>query len=487
MGRPIQQRNSAFPAGSGAETAVDIPGSVSRVSLLSLSLPGIFLLLAPPACAPSGPPKSPGPTDDPALAARVRVEAAHAWEGYRRYAWGHDELSPLSKTAHDWYAGSLWITPVDALDTLVLLGLDTEAAEAREAIAAHLTFDQDITVKNFEITIRVLGGLLSGYQLTGDTRLLALADDLGRRLLPAFDSPTGMPYVNVNLKTGRASGAESNPAEIGTLLLEFGTLAKLTGKDVYYAKAKRALVALYDRRSALGLVGDVINVETGVWVRKTSHIGGGIDSYLEYLLKAWLLFGDEDCRRMWEESIAAVKRYVADESGGTLWYGEVDLDTGRRTGTEFGALEAFFPALLALGGDLDRARRLEDSAFAMWTRSGLEPDSFDYRAMKPGQDLGYPLRPEIVESAYYLHAFTGEPRYLAMGRTLFDDVVTSCRTDAGYAGLKSVVSREKSDRMYSFFLAESLKYFYLLFAPPGTLDLHRVVFTTEAHPLRRTW
>src|SRR5206468_2060068 len=137
-----------------------------------------------------------------------------------------------------------------------------QADQTRELIAKNLSFDQDIYVKNFEITIRILGGLLSSYQLTGDKRLLALAEDLGKRLLPAFNSPTGLPYVYVNLKTGAVRGAETNPAEAGTLLLEFGTLSKLTGKPVYYEKAKRALVEVYNRRSAIGLVGGGINVET---------------------------------------------------------------------------------------------------------------------------------------------------------------------------------------------------------------------------------
>jgi len=114
---------------------------------------------------------------------------------------------------------------------------------------------------------------------------------LGKRLLPAFNSPTGMPYVFVNLKTGAVKGEVSNPAEIGTLLLEFGTLSKLTGKPIYYDKAKRALVELYNRRSPIGLVGSGINVETGAWTDTTSHISGLIDSYYEYLLKASLLFG----------------------------------------------------------------------------------------------------------------------------------------------------------------------------------------------------
>src|SRR5271169_6115747 len=192
-------------------------------------------------------------------ARQVREEFLHAWNAYKQYAWGHDELTPLSKGSHDWYGVSLYMTPVDALDTMILMGLSDEATKTREFIVQNLSFDKDIEVKNFEITIRLLGGLLSSYQLSGDKRLLALADDLGKRLLPAFDSPTGMPYMYVNLKTGKVRGAESNPAEIGTLLIEFGTLAKLTRNPVYYDKAKRAVVELYSRRSPIGLVGSAIN------------------------------------------------------------------------------------------------------------------------------------------------------------------------------------------------------------------------------------
>lgn len=170
-----------------------------------------------------------GKTDQSVMAERVRQEFLHAWRGYKQHAWGHDELRPLSKSYHDWYGTSLYMTPVDALDTMVLMGLKNEANEDRELIDRNLSFDNDIYVKNFEITIRMLGGLLSSYQLTGDKRLLALAEDLGNRLLPVFNSPTGMPYSYVNLKTGAVRGAETNPAEVGTLLLEFGTLSELTG------------------------------------------------------------------------------------------------------------------------------------------------------------------------------------------------------------------------------------------------------------------
>ncbi len=262
------------------------------------------------------------------MAASVRQEFLHAWNGYKQYAWGHDELRPLSKGSYDWYGTSLLMTPVDALDTMVLMGLKDEAKADRELIDRQLSFDKDIYVKNFEITIRLLGGLLSSYQLTGDPRLLTLADDLGHRLLPAFNSTTGMPYVFVNLRTGAVKGVESNPAEIGSLLIEFGTLSKLTGKQVYYDKAKRALVEVYNRRSPIGLVGSTINVETGKWIDPTSHISGGIDSYYEYLLKCSILFHDKDCERMWKTSIAALNKYVADPTPTGLWYKQVNMNTG---------------------------------------------------------------------------------------------------------------------------------------------------------------
>ncbi|HWW75951.1 MAG TPA: glycoside hydrolase family 47 protein, partial [Pyrinomonadaceae bacterium] len=200
----------------------------------------------------------------------------------------------------------------------------------------------------------------------------------------------------------------------------------------------------------------------------------------------WRLFGDEDCRRMWLEGVAAVNKYLADDAGGELWYGYADMRTGRRTATSYGALDAFFPAVLALSGDLERARRLQDSSFKMWTAFGVEPEQLNYRTMKV-EAAGYPLRPEIVESAYYLHRLTGDPKYLAMGAELFESFVKYCRTDEAYAALKSVETKEKEDSMESFLFAETFKYFYLLFAPPRALDFGRVTFNTEAHPIRRTW
>jgi mannosidase alpha-like ER degradation enhancer 2 len=418
------------------------------------------------------------------VADSVRTEFLHAWNGYVRYAWEHDALRPLSNTPHDWYGEPLLMTPVDALDTMILMKLDAEAEKTRQLIDTELSFDRDIYVKNFEITIRLLGGLLSSYQLAGDKRLLDLAEDLGRRLLPAFNSPTGLPYVFVNLRTGAVRDPVTNPAETGTLLVEFGTLSKLTGNPVFYDKAKRALVETYNRRSPIGLVSEGINVETGEWTNPDSHISGGIDSYYEYLWKCWRLFGDRDCLEMWKSSMPAVHKYLADDINGELWYGHANMNTGARSATTYGALDAFFPALLALSGDVERARRLQDSSFKMWNLNGIEPEVLDYKT-KRVLSPAYHLRPEIVESTYYLYHFTRDPEYRLRGEKMFDDFVKYCRTESGYAALDDVVTKKQRDEMESFVFAETFKYFYLLFASPNTIDFDGVTFNTEAHPLRR--
>src|SRR5215210_9472255 len=135
----------------------------------------LLLLMVPPLSAQG--------VDKKAMAERVRAEFKHSWDGYKQYCWGHDDLKPLSKTCRDWYGTTILMTPVDSLDSLYLLGFKDEADKTREYIAKNLSFDKDIEVQNFEITIRILGGLLSAYQMTNDKRLLALADDLGTSLL----------------------------------------------------------------------------------------------------------------------------------------------------------------------------------------------------------------------------------------------------------------------------------------------------------------
>jgi hypothetical protein len=189
---------------------------------------------------------------------------------------------------------------------------------------------------------------------------------------------------------------------------------------------------------------------------------------------------------MWKTSIAALNKYVADPTPNGLWYAQVNMDTGVKVSTHYGALDAFFPAVLALSGDLTRAEQLQASSYKMWTTWGIEPEEFDYSTMKITYP-GYELRPEIIESTYYLYFFTGKPLYLDMGKTFADSLEKYCSAETGFAALVSVETKQQRDDMESFFLAETLKYLYLLYAPKSTLDLHKVVFNTEAHPMQRTW
>ena len=167
-----------------------------------------------------------------------------------------------------------------------------------------------------------------------------------------------------------------------------------------------------------------------------------------------------------------------------LWYGHADMNSGQRTTATYGALDAFFPAVLALSGDLNRAKLLQESSYKMWQKNDIEPEEINYQTMEVTSP-GYPLRPEIIESTYYLYHFTRNAKYRRIGETMWRDFVKYCRTDEGYAALKSVVTKEQTDSMQSFLFAETFKYFYLLFAPPKALDFNKVIFNTEAHPMRR--
>jgi mannosidase alpha-like ER degradation enhancer 2 len=422
--------------------------------------------------------------DKKTMADKVKAEFLHAWNGYKKYAWGYDALQPLTKKPHNWYKKSLLMTPVDAFDTMILMDLTEEAKEVKEIIFNELDFNVDMDVQNFEVSIRIFGGLLSAYELDGDPRFLKLAEDLGKRLMKAFNSPTGMPYRYVNLKTGATSGPVSNPAEIGTYLIEYGTLSKHTGNPVYYQTAMKAMTTLYALRSPLNLTAEGINIETGKVTNPISHISGGIDSYLEYMLKGSILFNDKQLSDMWTPTIEAANKYLADQTPDGLWYGHADMYTGKITETSYGALDAFFSGTLAMNNDLKRAADLQNSNYRMWMLNDIEPESMNY-VTKEVENGSYILRPENIEGAYYLYQYTNDERYLEMGATMFDNLVKYCRTDEANAALKDVRTKEKLDYMESFFFAETLKYAFLLFDDSKKLDFNKVIFNTEAHPFKR--
>ncbi|MCK4747151.1 MAG: glycoside hydrolase family 47 protein, partial [Bacteroidales bacterium] len=350
-----------------------------------------------------------------------------------------------------------------------------------EYVADSIHFDKDFDAKVFEVNIRILGGLVSMYQLSGDERILEKARDFGDRLMPAFNSPTGIPYYWVNLSTGEVKGNRVNVAEAGTYLLEMGMLSYFTGNPEYYQAAKRSSRAIYGRRSEIGLVGEVIDVESGQWLNTSSHICAGTDSYYEYLYKGWLLFGDPELKEMWEESILAVLKYIPEEKDSRTWYGRVDMYSGERTSSVVTLWDAFMPALLAVSGHLEEAEELQLTWDWLWNRNGLEPMIYNY-AKDTIINPEYDLNPEIIESAWYLWELTGDQQYMDLVKGYFSDLLEYCATDVAFTASKNVITKEKSDHMATFFLAETLKYFYLAFADQDMYNLETVVFSTEAHP-----
>jgi hypothetical protein len=419
------------------------------------------------------------------LAREVREETGRTWAAYRKYAWGHDNLLPISGGFSDWYGESLSISPIDAYSTLRIMGFEEYANEIESYVIDSLDLDRDIFVKTFEVNIRILGGLLSMYDLTGDERILARAVDFGDRLLPAFGSATGIPRYWVNLHTGEARGDTVNVAEGGSCLLEMGILSLYSGDPGYYRAAKKASTAIFNARSALGLISESIDVETGRWTTGYSHIGCCIDSYYEYLYKGWVLFRDPDLKSMWDASIGPIQEYLADGTDSSLWYGKADMNTGERVSSVVTLYDAYFPALLALSGDTSRAARAQLTWDRLWNRYGLEPMVCDYRS---GEILNpkYNLNPEIIESAYYLLYFTGDEKYLDMIKTYYRDIRKYCRTDIAYAHISSVLTMEKSDAMSTYFLAETMKYIYLAFSPETGINPGNHVFSTEAHIFRKS-
>jgi len=419
------------------------------------------------------------------LAQEVVNETLRSWKAYKQYAWGHDVLAPLSKSHKDWYEKPLYISPIDAYSTLYLMNLMDEAEEIENYVIDSLDFDIDIDAKIFEVNIRILGGLLSMYEMSENPQVLDKARDFADRMLPAFDTKTGIPKYWVNLKTGMASGDTVNVAEAGSYTFEMGILSYYTKDPKYYQAGKRATLAIYDRRSELGLIGDVIDVETGEWVSTQSHICAGVDSYYEYLFKSYKLFGDPELGKIWDESIKIINKYLPEQYDEKLWYGRVDMNTGEHVSSVITLYDAFFPAILAFSGDQDRAATLHTTWDWLWDKYGLEPMVYDYKAGEPNYPV-YDLNPEIIESAYYLYHITGNPLYLDRNEQYWSDIKEYCRTDVAFTSIENVETMEKRDYMPTFFFAETLKYLFLTFSHHENeffFDEH--IFNTEAHQFKR--
>uniref|UniRef100_A0A8C5ZNW0 alpha-1,2-Mannosidase n=1 Tax=Marmota marmota marmota TaxID=9994 RepID=A0A8C5ZNW0_MARMA len=435
----------------------------------------------------------------------------HAYGNYMEHAYPADELMPLtcrgrvrgqepSRGDVDDALGKFSLTLIDSLDTLVVLNKTKEFEEAVRKVLRDVNLDNDVVVSVFETNIRVLGGLLGGHSLAimlkekgeymqwYNDELLQMAKQLGYKLLPAFNTTSGLPYPRINLKFGirkpeARTGTETDTctACAGTLILEFAALSRFTGATIFEEYARKALDFLWEKRQrSSNLVGVTINIHTGDWVRKDSGVGAGIDSYYEYLLKAYVLLGDDSFLERFNTHYDAIMRYISQPPLLLDVHIHKPMLNAR---TWMDALLAFFPGLQVLKGDIRPAIETHEMLYQVIKKHNFLPEAFttDFRV----HWAQHPLRPEFAESTYFLYKATGDPYYLEVGKTLIENLNKYARVPCGFAAMKDVRTGSHEDRMDSFFLAEMFKYLYLLFADKEDIifDIEDYIFTTEAHLL----
>ena len=423
-----------------------------------------------------------------ALGDDVQREMRWAWAQYRQHAWGKDQIKPISggfesfplKDRH------LGLTIIEALDTLWVMGLDDEFREGVEWVKANLYFDVDGELSVFESSIRIVGGLLSAHHACGDPALLAKARDLADRLLGSFDaSPIGIPHRYINLRTGALRGQETNPAETGSFLPEFGYLSRATGDDRYRAAAKRAQVSMFQRRSKIGLLADAIDCVTGEWKSRRATIGPPSDSYYEYLWDGWDLLGDRDCLRMYRACTAAILSHQRRPSGSNLWFANVDFETGKLLDTEQDELGSFYGGLLAQGGaTMDGARHTRTWA-GVQARYGVLPESIDSTDLR-ALSVANALRPELADAAFNHWLIDRREEWRIICRDHYLAMKRWNKARYGYASLADVTARPKvqSDHCPGYWWSEQIKYYYLIFSDAPRFDYRRNYLSTEGNILR---
>ncbi|XP_037709349.1 endoplasmic reticulum mannosyl-oligosaccharide 1,2-alpha-mannosidase [Drosophila subpulchrella] len=434
----------------------------------------------------------------------------HSWAGYKKYAWGHDNLKPISQYSHEWFG--LGLTIVDSLDTMYIMGLDDEFKEARDWVEQSLRFDTKRDVNLFEVTIRVLGGLLSAYHLSGDTMFLAKAAELGNRLLPAFLSPSNIPYSDVNLGDLSAHSPKWSPdsstSEVTTIQLEFRDLSRSTNVSVYEQVAHKVNEKVHDLDKNHGLVPIFINANTGTFRNyATISLGARGDSYYEYLLKQWIQTGRKDNDNLildYMQAVDGVLTQLMRRTPREHWVYIGELINGKDFKPKMDHLTCYLPGTLILGhqngmpdSHLILARDLMDTCYQTYminpTHLAAEISYFaltekdDQDIYVKPNDAHNLLRPEFVESLYYFYSITGNRTYQDMGWTIFQAFETHAKVNAGYTSMGNVKNTQNTrlrDLMESFWLSETLKYFYLLFSDDRKeIDLEQWVFNSEGHPL----
>uniref|UniRef100_A0A8C2FG57 alpha-1,2-Mannosidase n=1 Tax=Cyprinus carpio TaxID=7962 RepID=A0A8C2FG57_CYPCA len=419
----------------------------------------------------------PGDPDTKEKRDKIREMMKHAWDSYRQYGWGHNELKPIAKKGHStniFGNSQMGATIVDALDTLYIMGLHDEFKDGQEWIKQNLDFSVNAEVSVFEVNIRFIGGLLAAYYLSGqEVRYHCLW--IFASLCACFFSVSAVRCQLFQMMEvlgrnwGWASAGSSILAEFGTLHMEFVHLTYLTGNPAYYQKVMhiRKLLAKMDRPN--GLYPNYLNPRTGRWGQHHTSVGGLGDSFYEYLLKAWLMSDktDTEARKTYDDAIEAIERHLIRKSnGGLTFIGEWKNGHLER---KMGHLTCFAGGMFALGADgspddkaghyLQLGAEIAHTCHESYDRTVLKlgPEAFKFDsgleavAVRQNEKY-YILRPEVIETYWYMWRFTHDPKYRQWG------------WEAAQVSI-------------------SFQYLYLLFSSDELLPLENWVFNTEAHPL----
>uniref|UniRef100_A0A667ZSY2 alpha-1,2-Mannosidase n=1 Tax=Myripristis murdjan TaxID=586833 RepID=A0A667ZSY2_9TELE len=429
-----------------------------------------------------------------------------AWDNYKRYAWGKNELRPLTRNGHigNMFGGLKGATIIDSLDTLYIMGMTEEYNDAKEWVQTSLDLNSNGEASLFEVNIRYVGGLLSAYYLTGEeVRLIDKAMELGEKLLPAFNTPTGIPRGVINLGSwGWASAGSSILAEFGTLHLEFVHLSELSSNAIYKEKVMNIRKLLSKIEKPHGLYPNFLSPVSGNWVQHHVSIGGLGDSFYEYLIKSYLMSDktDEEAKKMYYSALEAIEANLVQKSPGGLTY--MAEWRGGILDHKMGHLACFSGGMIGIGADdgvpekrqhyLDLAAEITHTCHESYTRSAtkLGPEAFRFDGGAEAtatrlSDRYYILRPEVIESYMYMWRLTHDPKYREWGWEAVEALEQHCRVDSGFSGIRDVYATTvgHDNMQQSFFLSETLKYLYLLFSDDDLLPLEDWVFNTEAHPL----
>uniref|UniRef100_A0A8C2GWF1 alpha-1,2-Mannosidase n=1 Tax=Cyprinus carpio TaxID=7962 RepID=A0A8C2GWF1_CYPCA len=452
------------------------------------------------------------PADPDAKAKRAKIKEMmqFSWDNYKRYAWGSNELRPISKQGHssNLFGSLKGATIVDALDTLYIMEMYDEFEAATEWVESNLDFNMNAEISVFEVNIRFVGGLLSAYYLSGKEVFRRKAVELGEKLLPAFKTPTGIPWALLNLKSGIgrnwpwASGGSSILAEYGTLHLEFMHLSELSGRPDFAEKVMNIRKVLNRLDKPQGLYPNYLNPNSGQWGQHHVSVGGLGDSFYEYLLKAWLMSDktDEEGKKLYYDALQAIEKNLIRKSSGGLTY--IAEWKGGLLEHKMGHLTCFAGGMIALGADggpddktghqMELAAEIARTCHESYARTSMKlgPEAFRFdggvEAIATRQNEKYfILRPEVIETYMYMWRFTHDPKYRQWAWEAVQALEKYCRVEGGYSGVRDVYANTPNhdDVQQSFYLAETLKYLYLLFSDDDHLPFEHWVFNTEAHPL----